>query len=92
MDVNTIILGELRALRDDLASLREDLHAHTTQTADRLAKLDTQMYSVIGNGKPGRLGVAEEAIDSLRQWRWRMAGITTAVSTVISVFAWLLKH
>lgn len=88
----TVILSELRALRDDLASLRGDLNNHTNQTTARLTKLDTQMYSLVGNGKPGRVGVAEEAIDSLKQWRWRMAGITTGISTATTVIAWFLKH
>lgn len=91
-DLQSVILAELRALRDDLHSLREDLNEHTRVTAERLTKLETQMYSIIGNGKPGRLGVVEDAIDSLKQWRWRMAGITTAVSAVVSILAWFLKR
>ncbi|SDE83508.1 hypothetical protein [Terriglobus roseus] len=57
-----------------------------------VTKLETEVYSILGNGKPGRLGEAESAIDSLKQWRWRMAGITTAISSFVSILAWLFKH
>jgi hypothetical protein len=82
-DLSSVILSELRALRDDF-------NEHTRNTTERLTKLETQMYAIVGNGV--RLGQAEEDIESLKQWRWRMAGITTAVSTVISVLAWFIKH
>jgi len=84
-DLSSVILTELRALRDDFTK-------YTHDTTERLTKLETQMYAVVGNGKPGRLGLAEEAIESLKQWRWWIIGAGAGSSTVISALAWFIKH
>ena len=83
-DLQSVILAELRALRDDL-------NEHITTATQRLTKLETQMYAVVGNGKPGRLGVVEESIEKLMQWRWWIVGAGAGISTVVSVIAWFFK-
>ena len=52
-----------------------------------LAKLDTQMTSLLGNGQPGRISTLEDEMEDLKQARWTLGGwilgLTTAVSTAI---------
>jgi hypothetical protein len=85
-DNSDLILSELR-------ELRADFNHNARETGERLASLETSLYSLVGNGQPGRMTLAEEAIKDLQSWRWRMAGITTGAATVLSgVITWLIRH
>jgi hypothetical protein len=87
-DTSDLILAELR-------ELRSDYNTHARETGERLASLETSMYSLVGNGQPGRITVVEQRVDDLRRWRWRMVGIATGVATVLSgivtTVAWAVK-
>lgn len=76
-DTSDLILAELRALRSDY-------NTHARETGERLASLETSMYSLVGNGQPGRITLLEQAVDDLRRWRWRIVGIATGVATLMS--------
>lgn len=52
---------------------------------ERLAKLETHMESLVGNGQPGRLTVVENKVSELQRWRWRIAGIATGLSAALTV-------
>ena len=76
-DTIDLILEEIKGLRDD-----------TKANGERLARLETQMYSLVGNGQPGRIGLLERAVESLSRWRWWVVGAAAGASGVISVIAW----
>lgn len=77
-EINQLILAELRALRSDFQSFRND-------AGERLAILETDNHAVMGNGQPGRITCLERSVDDLKQWRWRIAGISTAIGAALSV-------
>lgn len=75
-----LILQEIKGLRDDTKANRE-----------RLARLETQMYGLMGNGQPGRISLLERSVDSLKQWRWWVVGAAAGGAAVISVIAWVVE-
>jgi hypothetical protein len=62
----------------------EDFQSHVVDT---LARLDTNMTMLVGNGHPGRVTRIEDDLEDLKKARWTIGGmivgITTAVSAVI---------
>lgn len=79
-----LILTELR-------ELRADVNRNSRDTGERLARLETNMTTLVGNGQPGRITLLEQAVTKLQQWRWKLAGVAAAVSCVVSFIAWLIK-
>src|SRR5579859_7701293 len=86
----------------DCSVRRNDLHMEgevrghgRQQTGERLASLETSMYSLIGNGQPGRMGSLEQDVRKLQQWRKYLlgyvAGGSVVIGGIISFVAWLLK-
>jgi hypothetical protein len=57
---------------------------------DTLARLDTNMKSLVGNGQPGRIQCIEDDVEELKKARWTfgglMIGVSAAVSSVIHFF------
>ncbi|GGH10806.1 hypothetical protein [Silvibacterium dinghuense] len=84
-DTSEMILAELRELRSTYNDWAQEV-------AGRLAALETDMKSVVGNGRKGRLESIEEDLENIKNWRWRIAGISTGVSTVLSIIGFLLFH
>ena len=75
-DTQDIILAELRA--------------HALSTGERLSALETSMRSLVGNGQPGRISQIEESVKGLERWKWKVLGISTGGSAVVSAVLWLL--
>ena len=67
------ILEELREVRTVLLNVVE-----------RLATLESQGKTILGNGQPGILTLHSQAIQELQRWRWRVTGISLGVSAVVS--------
>jgi hypothetical protein len=80
-----IILGELRALRGDFNSFARD-------TGERVSVLETDVHSLMGNGRPGRVDRLESAVQRLKQWRWWLVGAAAGGGGVISVLAWIVTE
>lgn len=75
-----LILAELKELRED-----------SKANGERLARVETQMYSLVGNGQPGRIALLERAVESLSRWRWWVVGAAAGSGAVISVLAWVVE-
>lgn len=75
-----LILAQLTELRTD-----------TKANGERLARLETQMYSLVGNGQPGRIGLLERAVESLSRWRWWVVGAAAGGGGVCGVLAWVVE-
>jgi hypothetical protein len=80
-----IILDELRALRSDFNSFARD-------TGERVSVLETDVHSLVGNGRPGRVDRLESSVQRLRQWRWYLLGAAAGGGGVISVLAWVVTE
>ena len=75
-----LILEELRELRND-----------TKENGERLARLETQMYSLVGNGQPGRIGLLDRSVEKLQQSRWCVVGVSAGSGGVIGALAWVVE-
>ena len=53
---------------------------------DALARLETNMQTLVGNGQPGRIGKLEGAVESLKKWRYYISGGVLSISTLIHFF------
>lgn len=79
-----LIIMELRELR---GAFTENARA----SGERLAKLETMMYGIVGNGQPGRIGKLEESVEKLLQWRWYLIGVAAGVSAVTACVGWMIE-
>jgi hypothetical protein len=84
-DSTDIILAELRALRGDFNTFARD-------TGERVSVLETDVHSLVGNGRPGRVDRLESAVQRLKQWRWWLVGAAAGGGGVISVLAWVVSE
>ena len=69
----------------------KELRAESKANGERLARVETQMYSLVGNGQPGRIALLERAVESLTRWRWWLVGAAAGGGAVISVLAWVAE-
>ena len=51
---------------------------------DSLARLETHMESLVGNGQPGRVSVLETDIEALKKARWTIGGLVIGIATTVS--------
>lgn len=80
-----IILDELRALRGDF-------NTFAREHGERVSVLETDVHSLVGNGRPGRVDRLESAVQKLKQWRWWLVGAAAGSGGVISVLAWVVSE
>lgn len=59
---------------------------------ERLARLETHMESLVGNGQPGRLTLVENEVSEIQRWRWKATGIYIGVSGAVSCLTAYLFH
>lgn len=60
---------------------------------DTLARLDTKMTDLVGNGKPGRVKELEKQVESLKKARWTFGGVILGVAgTVSALVHFLFKY
>lgn len=68
----------------------DDFQSHVIDT---LARLDTKIESLIGNGQPGRVGKLEASVEELKRARWTLGGAILGISTGLSSLVhFLFKH
>jgi hypothetical protein len=51
---------------------------------ESLAKLDTHMVHLVGNGQPGRIRLIEEDLEALKKARWTLGGMIVGITTAVS--------
>lgn len=79
--VQTLILDELRTL-----------NTRFNLSAERLARVETHVESLVGNTQPGRLTVLENKVSELQHWRWKTTGIYIGISGLVSVATGVVYH
>jgi hypothetical protein len=57
---------------------------HLSDTGERLAKLETHVEFLIGNGQPGRLTKLEANVNELIRWKLKTVGWGIGVRSVVS--------
>lgn len=53
------------------------------KVVESLARLETHMQDLVGNGKPGRVTNLEKEVQALARWRWIITGGIITVSVII---------
>jgi hypothetical protein len=79
--IQELILDELRGLRTQVS-----------QSAERLARVETHVESMVGNTQPGRLTLLENKVSDIQRWRWTTTGIYMGVSGFISALTAFIYH
>lgn len=87
----TAILQEIRAVRDELREFRETVTAWQLETAERIARAETTLHPIVGNGQPGKLATMDTRITSLERTKWKWAGIASGSGLVAGFIFDLLK-
>jgi len=64
---------------------------HIAKSAADIAKIEAQLYPLIGNGSPGHVSKLEGLVAKLMQWKWWVLGCSAGASAVISVVAWWVR-
>lgn len=82
-DTQDLILTEMRLLRSDFNDFARD-------TGERVSSLETDMHGIIGNGQPGRMALMEQAVGTLKEFRWWLVGAAAGSGAVVSTFAWFV--
>jgi hypothetical protein len=89
--LETLILDQLKELRDELHDFRSDIQKVTGDGGERTTRLETQMKDVYGNGHPGRLSKLEEAVDELTRNKYWVLGVSASISCIFAVVTLLIK-
>lgn len=89
--IETLILDQLRELREELHDFRSDMQKLTSDGVERTTRLETQMKDVYGNGHPGRLSKLEEAVKSLTQSKYWVMGVSASISCIFAGITILIK-
>ena len=83
-DIAELILSEIR-------SLRERFDEFTLDTEKRIATLESQMETIVGNGQPGRMTKVESDVKRLDRWKYWALGAGAGISGVVTVVWELFK-
>jgi hypothetical protein len=59
---------------------QEEFQLHVV---DSLARLETKMTDLIGNGKLGRVGTLERSVERLKKFAWLIGGALVTISAII---------
>lgn len=68
------------------------LDAYQDHVIDALARLETDMKRLVGNGQPGRISLIETDVETLKKGSWTLYGVIVGISaTVSSIVHYLFK-
>ena len=76
MDINEVILAELRELRATVEEL-------ATDSKQRITRLEAQTLPLFDNGQPGRCTQMEVRVRNLEHWRYYIMGAAGAISALV---------
>ena len=79
-EVSTLILQEVRDLRQEMRDTRSDVARLAQGTESRLTACESSLKPLIDNGRPGLISVIREDVAKLKQWKWYLAGLCAGLS------------
>jgi hypothetical protein len=59
---------------------------------ERVAALEVQVKSIVGNGQPGRLTLVENSVSTLQRWKYWLMGVAASVSAIMHYVLPTGKH
>jgi hypothetical protein len=80
------------AVAEELRQLRVLLTDGQGAVISRLAIVESQMTSLVGNGQPGRITKLETAIAAIQKFRYTSLGWAGGVGASISLVIVILSH
>lgn len=69
----------------------ENVHQRLDEIATQTTKTETHLHGLIGNGQPGRIGLIEADIKSLKEGRQWARGYFAAMGAVLTILG-ILGH
>jgi hypothetical protein len=90
------IRESLKAISSGIEGSRKDAYEWRQMAESRMSTLETEMKTVLGNGQPGRLTVAELAVGELELFKAQAVAIGSAIGgligTVAAAIGWLFPR
>lgn len=88
----TVILDEIRAVRDELREFRSDVNAWQLSTAEKIAKLEAQVKpAIVGNGQPSKLATIDTRVTALERGKYWLAGASSASGAAVGIIFELVR-
>jgi Holliday junction resolvasome RuvABC endonuclease subunit len=85
LNLEEFILTELRDLRIIVTD-------SNNKTGERLARLETDVKSLLGNGQPGRIGILEATVARIDRFKyWLMGGAASFAFVADLVYRFFKK-
>jgi hypothetical protein len=90
MDKLELILSKL----DDLHDLRSELVDFMRLMEGRVAALETDNHTIMGNGQPGRMTKVEDGLRAVWQRIWWAMGAVAAIvcGAALGTYHWFFRH
>jgi hypothetical protein len=86
MDQIEIVLGEVRALRDDVRELRDELSTNAEATSSRLTQLETWVKpALVNNGQPSRIAALEARVAALERHWTKVVAVGSALWAALAL-------
>ena len=86
MEETSILLQELRCLRNEVQEFKGEVLEWRQAIGERTAALEVIIKrAILGNGQPSDLKQLDNRITVLERGHWRMGGMLVACSAVLSV-------
>ena len=103
VSVEELLLSSMAEIRESLKTIssgiegsRKDAYEWRQMAESRMSTLETEMKTVLGNGQPGRLTVAELAVGELKLFKAQAVAIGSAIGgligTVAAAIGWLFPR
>jgi hypothetical protein len=85
MDTATLILEEMKQLRESVDGMR-------SEELQRMTTLETKVKPLFDNGQPGEITKLGDRLTHLEHWRIRLTSYAAALSATISVAVSMLAQ
>jgi ElaB/YqjD/DUF883 family membrane-anchored ribosome-binding protein len=94
ISVEELLLASMAEIRETLKEIsssvegsREDASKWRQMAESRMSTLEAEMKTVLGNGQPGRLTIAELAVDELKLFKAQAVAIGAAIGGLIGMIS-----
>lgn len=83
-------------IRTTIAAVLEQMSKDKVHNEARFTELETHIYSLLGNGQPGRVGKLETAVADLKKtvntWGGAIAVIGSVITIGLAILSFAAKH
>lgn len=78
-DIQSLILDEIKDLRNDIKTFQ-------INTESRISQCEVQLETILGNGQPGRLTKVENSLEKIHRFKYWFMGVASVIGGLVSLF------